>query len=553
MSLWSVISSAHMSEASSTSQFDMLPTPYQLSILIGLCLASMEQLRAYVWYVCSPNRAIKTPPVLNKAGMVMLAALGISTAVFVSDTVLHYLTATVIIDQIEVSGVPQHESGRGLSEQCLSLDRLKDNGGFPCSLPAGQRFVDPNATASYNEISRLGANESSISQIRIAAVPDVPANVAIVLPNPETLDTNDDFRASTVGVATSCSLVPPSSCDMRVAGAGDLYTAFNCSDNFFGLLGKLPNSTLTEDGSKSDDSDLSPLAFKSSQNLQYAFFTDSNLSTIYNAEGWNATTNIPNFSGGLTDAQLLNPIHVGFAVQGYPPMFGTGSEVLASGLVYNNSDNIVAFVMSCSITTYEVDYVWHKSSLQSVTASQSPNGTLLEVFHGHQVYSTIAGAFDLQNNLVSAGLAGPKVSDYLGKWQDLYSVKVLSHIGGHLTPRANLQEQHRESSLVAQVPEGALGALIGFSLLYSVLGAVLVIAACRARNSQVSSIAVQLSLAGLTNIAFGDGKEKELSGSVTPHVVRSNSSGPGDSLGSDATRTESRRVRIDGSDFTVWV
>ena len=553
MSLWSIVSASQMQQASQSSRFVILPTPYQLSIMIGLCLASMEQLRAYLYYICRRKRKIRTPPVLDKAAFVMLMALTLAAAVFISDTVLHYLTTTVVFDRISAVDTEQHNYGRALSKLCLDLDRVKENSGFPCSLPVGPNFTDPEATENYNEISRLQSNESTISQIRHAKAAEVEVNVAIVLPHPTTVDISNDYRASTVGVATTCQLLQPSLCNMRSVGTLHTMTAFNCSDCFFGLLGKAPNTTATNDGSKPLDDDVSPLSFKSSPNLQFAFFTNDNLSTIYNPEAWNPDTNIPDMQNGLPDALLLNPIQVAFAVQAYTSLFSAGSEMLTSDSVFKNSENIAAFIVSCSITTYEVDYVWHRSLLRSAKATKSPNGTLLEVFHGNQVYSTIAGGFDLQSNLVSASLAGPKISDYLGKWQDLYSVKVLSHIGGHLSSQVTAQEQHREQILVAQVPKSTLGALIGSSLLYSLVGLVLVIMTYRARNARTSAIADQLSLAGLTNMAFGDGKEKDHSGNATPYTAVSKTTGGTNLLTVNTTQKESRRVRIDGTEFQVWV
>ncbi|ETN39549.1 uncharacterized protein HMPREF1541_05775 [Cyphellophora europaea CBS 101466] len=557
MTLWGLLASRTMSQASTTSHFERLPTPYQLSILIGLCLASMEQLRTYFGYVFSRRRKIALPPVLNRAALVFTLSVCLATAVFISDTVLHYVTSTILFDRVSITVEPTRAYGYGLSQICLDLNRIKDNSGFPCSLPVGPVFDDANSTAKYNEISRLQANISSVSQIRMTGVSGMNADVAIMIPNPNTVSGAEDYRAVTVGVATSCNLVPPGLCDLQATGNRSTFTDFHCSDNFFGMLGKAPNVSLT-DGTKAEDPDLSPLSFKPSGNLQYSYFTSPNFDVIYNPESWDPNTNQPNDpeeSHILPDDKLINPMYVGFAARIGQLTFTEGSSMPFSDMIFDSGNYVADFIMSCSITSYTVEYTWYKSSVHNVSATPTPNGTLIEVFHGDQVYNTVAGgAFDLQQNLVSAAIAGNDTESFLNKWQDLYSVKAMSHIGGHLTGRTNLQEQRRESVLVAKVPKPALGALIGFSLVYTVLGIWLVITAYKASSDEVHAIAEQLSLAGLTNMAFGGSKDKEAAAAITPRSQQPNTPSEGDYFSTKSvSRSETRRVKINGADFQVWV
>lgn len=546
-----------MSKASTTSRFEKLPTPYQLSILVGLCLASTEQLRTYVTYGFSRKRTIGLPPVLNKAALAFTLSILLAAAVFISDTALHYLTSTILFDRVSIAPEPAKAYGYGLSQMCLDLDRIKDNSAFPCSLAAGPTFTDPNGTAHYNEISRLQANISTTSQIRLTGVDGMEGDVAIIIPNPDTMSPSEDYRTTTVGVATSCSLVPPALCDMKATGNFSAFTNFNCSANFFGQLGKAPNISTT-DGIKAEDPDLSPLAFKPSSNLQFAYFTSPNLDIIYNPESWDPATNQPHDPGDshpIPDDKLLNPFYAGFAARLSNLTFTDGSSMPHSDLIFDSDNYLADFVMSCSVTSYAVDFTWYKSAIHNVSVTPSPNGTLLEVFHGAQSYFTVSGgAFDLQQNLVSAAIAGNDTKSFLNKWQDLYSVKALSTIGGHLTGRTNIQEQSRDSLLVAKVPKSALGALVGFSLLYTILGIALVVAAFRASSEDVHAVAEQLSLAGLTNMAFGESNEKDASATMTPQPLQPSTPGASDYFSTHTlSRSETRRVRINGADFQVWV
>ena len=135
------------------------------------------------------------------------------------------------------------------------------------------------------------------------------------------------------------------------------------------------------------------------------------------------------------------------------------------------------------------------------------NGSFLEIYHGSLDYNTVSGGgADLQMNLADAGITGVTTSDFLNTWGELYSVKVLAQIGTFLTPRANIAEQNRMTLLVARVPTPALASLIACSLVYTVLGVALAVAAWRKGGEEMQAVAEKLSLSGLTEMAFsGDG------------------------------------------------
>jgi hypothetical protein len=190
----------------------------------------------------------------------------LSVVVLIGDTVLHYTTTTIPFDKISIS-TDRSEFGRGLSQQCLELNRI-ENGGLPCSINNQLAYENFTAyTVSENEISFLQLNTSTQSQIRILPKQQ-PArgDVATLLPQTKTLSPYVDYRASTIGVATQCNLISDK-CHFTVGGPSDIYSFFNCSANFWGVLGKAP--LISELNTKIQDPNVSPLAFKPALNIQY--------------------------------------------------------------------------------------------------------------------------------------------------------------------------------------------------------------------------------------------------------------------------------------------
>ncbi|RMZ81683.1 hypothetical protein DV737_g2356, partial [Chaetothyriales sp. CBS 132003] len=348
---------------------------------------------------------------------------------------------------------------------------------------------------------------------------------------------------------------------MTSIGNDDINTQFNCSDNFFGVLGLSPNIS-SADGTKAIDPNLSPLGFKPAVNLQWAFFTSGKLSTLYNPESWDPSVNQPDNLHVIPDDELLNPFYLGIAMRISANTFTVNSTIITSepDVLVSSNEQYLDFIMECSVASYDVNYTWYKSSIQNVTAVPSGNGSLLEIFHGAQTYNTVSGGgFDLQQYMIDAAIAGNNTASFTTTWSNLYSVKVLSLIGAYLTPRTNLQEQKRTSLLVAKVPKSALGALVACSLSYTLLGIFLVIAAWKATTRNVREIAEQLSLAGLTKMAFGEGKrgspssESTLRRASRTRSNTSNSPATGDEYPPMVPRRETRKVRISGTDFRVWL
>lgn len=545
MVLWSLRIAQSMRTASAKSEYTRLPTPYQLSLVIGLTLASTERLRRYFEYLFSRSRP-SIPPVVHHAAMMFTASIMCAAAVFLADTALHYSTSTISFDVIGSNIQTLHEYGRGLSQYCLDFDRIA-NLGFPCSYNI--TVDNPNGWAEGNEIFYLQHNDSQHSEIRLVSSPELAhGELALLMPQMQNLPPNIDFRTSTVGVSTQCYPIT-AECDMRITNPGVwTHTGFNCSNGFFGVLGKSPN--ISELSSFSPDPDVPPLAFKPAPNLEYAFFSDSELNTIYNSEGYDAENDQPTLPP-LPDDKLVNPIYLAIAGRFSQSVESVGNSMSNdSGLFQTNETDYVDFALRCPFTAYDVNYTWANGEIQDLSFVSSPNGSMLEIYHGNEFYITVSGQdYQLQDFLVQAAMQNTS-QQLAHEWASLYSTKVLSTIGAYTSPRTNLLEQQRTQLLVAKVPKAALGALIACSLAYTVIGLGLGIAAYKASATDVRDLAAQLSLAGLTAAAFDEKHSftSERRGKANGSVV----------FNEKLNRRETRRVLIDGSpekgyEFRVWV
>jgi hypothetical protein len=275
MSLWTLPIARSMKIASSTTQYSQLPTPYQLSLVIGISLASYQRLWRYYEYMLSrPRSAI--PPIVHKTAGMLTCAVLLAIAVFVTDTYLHYTTQTIDFDQIAIVTQPTNMFGRALGKYCLDFNRT-ENYGFPCSMSE----TDPNAVAEQNEIFHLQHNSSSASEIRFVHTDNLlHGDVALLVPQSQSFSQDVDFRASTIGVSSQCISIT-ADCEMRYDTQYSYHTLFNCSENFWGVLGKAPNISEV-DGTFYPTPYVPPLGYKPAPNLQSvaSLHTVSSLLTV---------------------------------------------------------------------------------------------------------------------------------------------------------------------------------------------------------------------------------------------------------------------------------
>ncbi|KIV81806.1 hypothetical protein PV11_03960 [Exophiala sideris] len=425
MSLCSLSASRELSTASSAGEYLKLPTPFQMSLLVGILVASSAQLRSYLSYGLFRRQRPSIPPVLHHAASMIILSVLMATCVFIADTVLHYTTSTIELEQIHIPTKSFQELGRGISEFCLTFNRTSS--GFPCSVEFG--FTDPNYVFEQEEAVRLAHNTSQLSQIQMATVEEISsAEVAYLIPQDQTVTPNSDYHATTIGVSTSCQFVPPQSCGMAVWGPDDIYTNFSCTDMFHGTLGINPN-TSTANGYRAPDAYRSLLMYKPASNLMYSFFSDPHLENVYNTVGLGDDGQFNMSILPMPDNELVNPIYVGVAARVAQASFFTSSEMLTTNDTFRGSANeVIDFVMNCAVSSYDVTYTWANGILNSISTTPSSNGSVLEIYHGTLIYTSISGqadSFDLQDFLIQAPLSGNTTDSFLRKFGSLYSGRFL--------------------------------------------------------------------------------------------------------------------------------
>jgi hypothetical protein len=496
MVLWSLPIAQAMRAASVEQDAAHLPTPYQLSLIIGITLASTQRLRRYFEYVLSRSRP-QIPPVLHKAATMLTLCVLLACGVFLADTALHYYTETVPFSKYSTNTQPMYSFGRGPSDECLNWNRT-EHLCLPCSVPSwapGDQAAETQAINEKGEAFLVQQNISRKSEVRLVQDATLEnADLAILIPQWQSIPLELDFHATTVGVSTQCSLIT-THCNARRIGSDDTETQFNCSDSFYGVLGLQP---VLSDSDNATDPNVPPLNWKQVQNLQYGFYTDPQLTQSYATGAFNPRTDTLDLSGNcVPDAELINPVYLGVASR-------MSSLTLNNdpGVLEGQDGSYVDLMLSCAYTTYQVNYTWFNGTVQDVSFAPSPNGTLAEMFHGSQMYASITGgAPDLELSILEAAQQ-PNTTAFMHRWGSLYSVKVLSTIAGYSTGRPSMQEQERTVFLVARVPTVPLWAIIACSLAYVILGLAMGWAAFKSSSSNVQDLAARLSLAGLTAAAF---------------------------------------------------
>lgn len=499
MSLDSFRTALVMFRSSSSADQANLPTPYQYSLLVGLCLASIGRLRRYFSY--SGENDVVVPPILRRAARTLTLTLFLACIVFAADTAVHYSTSTIAFDQISISD-SKLAYGRALSEACLTLSRL-DNLGLPCSRNGITAIDDYDTYATgQNEIFFLNHDTSSTSKIVLVDSDPNKGNnsspqVALLIPQPSILSPFRDFRAETAGVVMSCAAVTNTQCNWTDGVLGEeTFSQFNCSDNFYGILGKM--ARIDDSGHVIEDPDVPILATKPGSVIQYAYFQDPGLNIPYDAVGDLGTF--------LEDSQLINPVYVAIAARFATISQRAGVDMTSDPGIHHvgNTANL-DLVLNCKYTTYAVDYSWVNSTARVNTMKASPNGTLAEIFHGYN----LAGAFssfdnDLADSVLQAALS-TNSTEFAESLANGYAKRIMSVIGPFLSARENIEEQTRTPLLVAKVPKVPLAILVACCLAYVIFGVTAATFAYRSlRELDVRDLAFRFSLPALGLHAFRD-------------------------------------------------
>ena len=316
MALWHIPTACKLAASTVHNTASALPTPRQLSILIGLASGSLDELRKYFMYQSARVRA-KQPQILTRSVLILVISSIMTFLIFCADTAIHAFTSTVPFSRSQMQVQLSRDFGRGLLGECINFDR-ETNQGLPCTVIAdasvGANVIARNA-GEVISLQRNVSSENSIWTVQDEKLKN--GDLLILMPQLANIPPDLDYRATTVGVSTQC--VPSSRrCDVRLTGGlgpETSYVVFNCTDHFRGVLGADPsisNNTLVWTHTDSTTPDFN---FKYDRNFQYAYFSDPGLDKIYNSIGGNATNDGASGELALPNAELIKsylPSHCRF-------------------------------------------------------------------------------------------------------------------------------------------------------------------------------------------------------------------------------------------------
>jgi hypothetical protein len=386
-----------------------------------------------------------------------------SYLIVIADTWLHATTSTIPILQALPQASPASAFGRGFySSGCVENT-------YPCSVSTGN-----HGTGLINGPEGFKTLANTSSQNLVLSFPDGNQSFAFITDVGISQDTG--FQARTFAVKTDCNLISKE-CGLYMGPAGS--SPFNCSTEF---SGDLTDFTV---GSTNQSWDLAGVEFFQDPSLT------QNFSTVPGATM---------AGGSFTPA---NPVYIG--AYGLVPGFGGGAE--NSSLLLNSDEFLttetqgLGFVMGCSMTVYDFEYVWYNGTV--LVHEMAPSNTSVVSVLTAPFVTKLANLATLAQS--AAGEDTP--SAFVDTWTTGFSTMVLAMSAGVMSPRTNIVEQTYISTLVARVPKSPLIMLVFLNLLYAAVGIIMAIIAARAKPNESKNVQGRLSVAGLIAMCF-ESKDK---------------------------------------------
>jgi hypothetical protein len=462
--------------ASKKKNTDDLPTPYQLSMLFGVLSGSIGSLWNWFKY-----RGWKKRERVNGVAkgsitwLVFVSVLGLveyqkhllRTAkmrthsrylIVIADTWLHAATSIIQLLQALPGSSSVSTFGRGFySSECIN------DAYYPCSISTGNHDTGLiNGSEGFRTLANTSTQNLLLSFLykgqSYALITD--ANV------PQ----DTVYQAQTFAVTTQCTLITEE-CGLSLGTAGS--TPFNCSGEFSGYL---PNYKY-----------YIPYTLNPSWGLAgVEFYQDSRLTRNFST----AVTEI--VGGPFTPA---NPVYIG--AYGLVLGFSDGSSALLnSSEFFSTETQGLGFILGCNMTVYDLEYIWYNGNV-SVKQMTISNTGVVRVL-------TAAFVKELANlaNLAQSAAGEDTPSAFVESWTTGFSAMVLGISAGIMSPRANIMEQARISTLIARVPKAPLVILVFLTLLYAAVGIVLAFMAAQAGAGETKNVHGRLSVAGLAAKCF---------------------------------------------------
>ncbi|KAJ9607691.1 hypothetical protein H2200_007769 [Cladophialophora chaetospira] len=285
-----------------------------------------------------------------------------------------------------------------------------------------------------------------------------------------------DFAAKALAVKTECR-VRTNNCTVHPTGGFTCGTYTSPSFSFSGQVGvDAANATSKED--------------EATAGIQ--FFKDAALTQAIG---------VGSDSRDLFSAQ--NPVHFLSWSKGFPPVDTYADEfayMRSNGYLKNDTNGDAVFILSCSSTIYQAEYLWVNGS---VSPHQLATYEIAPDYYG-AVYSAPFATNSVLSRLAlqdAAALAAYQFhpESMSNVFADYFSRAAVAFSSGISVPVANDREWSRDNSYLAtRVPTVPLYTLIAFKAVYALFAlALAVLAVFKTQPSRAQEINARLTVDGL--------------------------------------------------------
>ncbi|KAH8750642.1 hypothetical protein BGZ57DRAFT_967313 [Hyaloscypha finlandica] len=459
-----------IANASKNKRTDDLPTPYQLSMLLGVLSGSVGSLWAWFKYRNWKKRELVNDTAKKTITWLVFVSL-LGYLIVIADTWLHISTSTIILSQTSQSQSAVSTFGRGLNvseSQCF----IDDGPVAPCSVAVGNHgphFI--NAVEAYQALTNT-SNQNSI-------VPFTHEGKSYALIADTNIPPEVGYQAQSFAVNTQCAFLSKECTSMYHSWQGP----WHCSDNFLGFL---PNWNYSGNYSSNPSWALAGVQF----------FQDSGLTQNFSNIGGSGKPGVSLF--GSNQFTPANPVYIGAwgLLLGYLFSTGTASTLLNTiDFLFPETPGL-GFILGCNMTAYDLNYVWYNGSVlvQQMVLS---NTSLVRILTAPFV-TELANLLPLGQTAI--GQATP--SAFLDTWATGFSSMALALSSGIMSPRVTVKEQTAISMLVARIPKAPLAVLVFLTLLYASVGILLACMAAQGGTGEAKIVQGYFSVTGLAAKCF---------------------------------------------------
>ncbi|KUJ08198.1 uncharacterized protein LY89DRAFT_789039 [Mollisia scopiformis] len=462
-----------------------LPTPYQFSLLLGLSEGNKRSWWNFLRYSFRKKRARHSTG-LKISALIYSIAVIISTLIVIVDTVLHITTKTVSIYKITAIPSPNVTFGKGLTSDCANWTAQTDYTGvtplaYPCTV---FEAVTSAGMLNGNEVYKTINNISTENQVfQVSTGNATTGDLFILGPGQGQNPIDSDYKATTIGVSTSCEAIS-TLCNLEAPeGAA---TIFNCSSGWGGNI-EVPEFTptaLIHTSAYDSQTELPENYTSMHNNFGLGVFADQNLTKAYDFIGYNASL------GHTTP----NPFYLGAAAL----VQSAGASLANDSELVNGGHGGYAFVLRCEVHTYDVTYSYVNGTVPSASVAAVPNnGTMGWNFLGPMSYQQerLAQLVDL------AGVQDTSTELALS-YGNSFSGFAVALLAGAYDGRTVLEQQIRNELLVAKVLKSMIWLLVLFNMLFALGGAVIAVWAFLVAMTGIGDAHALFSLEEVVGMCF---------------------------------------------------